>query len=375
MPIPATTGQLRTKLEDMEIGDYIVCRYTAATSGQAGTFSELGTCTATEIPVTGSTTPDGLFYFIKADQGLCIADRVVQHSISWDTLNAANYIEGRIIVFDITLQCQIIDGGHIENRNLAFDNTIGGYATTAWEAPSPTRNGWVGQDFQVPKCIKVYSLAATSDYPLCAPRDFTFEGSDDMNTWEIINTHTNLSFTAAERKLFFINTVKAYRYYRINVTQIGINANSDYLSIAEIEMGEHYGFIRSLSGGCAYLGNDENSSLTDCGLGAWPSVNEWDKYIVKSDLKGKITPGDDNVWHHKNIMSWCQDTPINAVFKDKSGTTFSSTSAIRMLRGYENRAIYGNISFTGSNGSYTHVGFRPILEYLEPNSRATTLWY
>lgn len=81
-------------LENMQIGDCIPCRYTAADSGVAGYFSELGTCIANEIPIIGSATPNGLFYWIYVGRDYLgrkafVADRVIQHSISWDTLNNA----------------------------------------------------------------------------------------------------------------------------------------------------------------------------------------------------------------------------------------------------------------------------------------------
>lgn len=103
MPTPATTGQLRTRIDDMQIGDYIVCNYQAS-SGTFGTFSNFGGVVGTEIPVTGSTTPNGAFYFIMVAKsnkgGLLVADRVIQHSINWDTLNAAKVIQGRPQTFD-----------------------------------------------------------------------------------------------------------------------------------------------------------------------------------------------------------------------------------------------------------------------------------
>jgi hypothetical protein len=56
-----------------------------------------------EIPVIGSATPDGLAYFIKADKGLLICDRVVQYNVSWNVLNAGKYIEGKQIFDTINL--------------------------------------------------------------------------------------------------------------------------------------------------------------------------------------------------------------------------------------------------------------------------------
>ena len=82
----------------MQVGDAIACRYTAS-SNSVGVFSELGTCTANEIPVGGSSSPDGLFYFIHVGydhkgRKKLVADRNIQHSISWDTLNAMGIAHG-----------------------------------------------------------------------------------------------------------------------------------------------------------------------------------------------------------------------------------------------------------------------------------------
>jgi hypothetical protein len=104
----------------MSIGDCIPFRYKTTTSGVVGTISELGTCTATEIPVTGIATPNGLAYFIKVDKGLLISDRIVQHSISWNELNNAGYIEGKkndILNLDMTSETtpslySVIDNFH-----------------------------------------------------------------------------------------------------------------------------------------------------------------------------------------------------------------------------------------------------------------------
>ena len=89
----------KTDLALMEVGDYIPCRYTALTSGQLGLFSELGATTATPIPVASSATPDGSFNFIHSGfdtkgRMKLIADRNIQHSIAWDTLNTKGIASG-----------------------------------------------------------------------------------------------------------------------------------------------------------------------------------------------------------------------------------------------------------------------------------------
>jgi hypothetical protein len=99
---------IKSSIADMQIGDIIPCRYISATSGAAGTFSELGTCITTPIPFASSATPDGLFYWIMVGYDYkgrkkFIADRNIQHSISWDTLNSAGIATGSGVKVDLGL--------------------------------------------------------------------------------------------------------------------------------------------------------------------------------------------------------------------------------------------------------------------------------
>lgn len=89
---PNTGGQLRTRLEDMEIGDYIQLNMNWSVLWPS-TFN-LGSGGFAELPVTGSSSPTGFFYAIKVKRGTLISDRVLLHSVSWDTLNNAELIQG-----------------------------------------------------------------------------------------------------------------------------------------------------------------------------------------------------------------------------------------------------------------------------------------
>lgn len=86
---------IQTRLEDMSIGDKIISKYVAS-SGVVGAFSELGTSIATPIPATSSSAPNGSFHWIYvADdfkgRKILVAEKNIQHSISWDSLNTAGY--------------------------------------------------------------------------------------------------------------------------------------------------------------------------------------------------------------------------------------------------------------------------------------------
>lgn len=93
-----TTPKTRTTLHSMKIGDRIICRYKATTSGALGTFSELGTCTAPLINAMTAppATPNGAFYLIHTGytpdgRMRLIADRDVQYGMTYLVLERAGY--------------------------------------------------------------------------------------------------------------------------------------------------------------------------------------------------------------------------------------------------------------------------------------------
>ena len=89
--------------KDLDIGKRIRCHYQAS-SGQVGTFSGLGQETSDFIPPASSATPNGDFYWICCDikngKKILLADRNIQHSISWDKINEQGMTNtGREITF------------------------------------------------------------------------------------------------------------------------------------------------------------------------------------------------------------------------------------------------------------------------------------
>lgn len=223
MPVPATGGQLRTKIQDMQVGDYIACywgyrdvtqkaiAYLGNDSYMTSEFSLTG-----EALIAGSNAGFKKFYLVKVDQGLLISDRVLQNTISWDLLNTHDMVQG----FSKTLK----DNG---NTGLSYD---------------------------------------------------------------------------------FI--------------------------------------IRSLGGGNSYRDADGKSSTTDKGIGAWPTDNEYDKYV------NGMFEGRDDVWHWSNptyggTYSWCWETPVLST----SNRILRSGAKVEMS--------------AGSANAYSWFGFRPVFEYQE----------
>jgi hypothetical protein len=154
------------------------------------------------------------------------------------------------------------------------------------------------------------------------------------------------------------------------------STSTSYCGIREFQIYSGYPYIiRSINGGNVYLGTDGNVSLTDKSLGAWPNNNEWDKYIIKSSLGDKITPGDDNVWHYKNMYSYCQDSPIICTWNDSLGNAVTSANDRRICRGNNNRNMWKDVNFSVGTTGVTTYGFRPVLEYIESGSKQTNFYY
>lgn len=139
MPVPNTGGQLRSRIADMEVGDYIVWK-----SNGSAYIMDGSTEGYTERPVTGASDTDmpyamTYWYGIKVDQGLIVADRVIHTSISWTQLNTWELIEGKPLT--------LLDGTTGVFRSLgggnAFADADGGRKITdqgfgGW----PTNNEW-----------------------------------------------------------------------------------------------------------------------------------------------------------------------------------------------------------------------------------------
>lgn len=155
MPAPATTGQLRTKVSEMKIGDYIKCAMVVdpkVALSYLGTVDSLpsSNIVTTEIPPSGLTftssisTACGFFYFVKVGRGLLVADRVcfvgTHTSASWMSLNTNNFIHGVPFTTDesITGIIRSLTGG------VAYLDRNGDMSTTAsthiggW----PSNNEW-----------------------------------------------------------------------------------------------------------------------------------------------------------------------------------------------------------------------------------------
>lgn len=117
--------------------------------------------------------------------------------------------------------------------------------------------------------------------------------------------------------------------------------------------------IRSLSGGIIHRNEYGCWNEEDKGLGAYPITNEWDKYINKEN---------DYLWNsNANICyTMCQETP-HSEMKNLEGVTANPIENKRIVRAK-------NIISWSSGDGMDNLGFRPVFEFLDQGSNATTLY-
>lgn len=372
MGVPATTGQLRTKVSDMKIGDYIYCSYIGGSTGPntvSTTQWNLNT-TKTEISVAGEATPNGGFYFVKTSKGLLVADRVVNHTVTWDTLNSGKWIQGNPIDFgniipvmtSNTAPSGVASASSVYTTNYdpfrAFDKNSG-TDTLRWLSAGGVTSAWLQYDFGANngKVVTRYGIISGLQAS-AAPKAWTFEGSntgDFTGEQVILDSQTGQTGWTSTKRRFDIKSSGSYRFYRINITENNGNA-SYFAQIEELEMYETAGIIRSLTGGVAYAdaNGDKVTTAPSPQLGAWPTNNEWDKFVSNFSLvqSGKTL---DDVFHHvqaSGLCTWCQETPVLAI----------AANTTRVARGR-----LDGIKLTTNTSSYSGVdyGFRPVFEYKE----------
>lgn len=99
----------------------------------------------------------------------------------------------------------------------------------SWFTNGGTATGWVSYDFgsgnsKIITHYMIAPLAATgmgANDPTGAPRDWQFQGSNDNSTWSTLHSITAASpFTSGEQRTYQTTNTTAYRYYRINITNV-----------------------------------------------------------------------------------------------------------------------------------------------------------
>ncbi|MFS0855121.1 SPRY domain-containing protein [Paenibacillus taichungensis] len=152
--------------------------------------------------------------------------------------------------------------------------------------------GYLGYEFTTPIRIGKYALrCASTEITTRPPKDWTFEGSNDGNSWVILDTQANQIWSAVNTEKEYIidyNKVNSYKMYRINWTS---NGGYRYTEFNELKMYEY------VSSKLINLRNQSEQTFINHGMNKGTSINLTNsnmlerRYIAQDSLQlgsGKV---------------------------------------------------------------------------------------
>lgn len=360
MPVPATTGQLRTRVQDMSVGDYIACNVRLNNPLDASSnllIGQLGTQNVNEASTKGIALPgDVKFYFIKVDTGLLVADRVVHNNVTIGTVLGFRRLDGMwlecLLYSDVTSnKGDLVRSLH--PRAVPNDRFL-------WTGTLETSPKYIQWDYLYPKTLKQFILTTSVTGSGFEPlKDFKIIASNDMfqNSTEVFSgTYAN----PGQERVFDIPNDLAYMSYRLVMIgwQEPVAGDGQTLSKAIPVVKEEVKplILRSLSGGVSYVDKDGNLTNTDNQLGCFPVGNEYDKYITRFPAE-LVRAGAtvDDVFHCNS------DKTGSATITNDLRANDWTYSVVRSHRQEENAP---SLSYIARN-SNTSSGYRPVIEYEE----------
>lgn len=136
-----------------------------------------------------------------------------------------------------------------EGAAQAFDNNSG----TKWLAWAEAATLTYQFGSSATHVVVRYALTSGNDEDTRDPKDWTFEGSNDGSSWDVLDTVTGEDFTSrGQTKTYDIDNTTAYEYYRLNITDN--NGASGITQLAELQMYELLANSLGVEGNLEVLG-------------------------------------------------------------------------------------------------------------------------
>lgn len=128
---------------------------------------------------------------------------------------------------------EVIYSAQVSPNRMAW-NAFDADSNSWWVPTAGATSGWIGYKFDSAKTVSRYTITAI-DPAVGLPKNFTFEGSNNGTSWNVLDTRTNQSWYSGEKKSFSVNAPGSYTHYRINISAT-TGSITQNLNVAEIEM-------------------------------------------------------------------------------------------------------------------------------------------
>jgi predicted alpha-1,2-mannosidase len=123
--------------------------------------------------------------------------------------------------------------GENEGAGEVAENLVDGSSQTKWLVFENT--GWVELELSEPTKVVHYALISANDAPERDPKDWTLSGSNDGQSWTVLDTQTGQDFSERfqSKDYRFANTT-AYKRYRLDIT--ANHGSRNIVQLAEIQL-------------------------------------------------------------------------------------------------------------------------------------------
>lgn len=157
-----------------------------------------------------------------------------------------------------------------------------------------------------------YAITARNNARRGDPKSWNIQGSNDGNTWEVVDSHTNVTAWAAnERREFTLSTPVKYRFYKLNINDSYFYSSVTYSSIGEFELinGSGINFIPQLSDYIGFWAYPFPYTPSQLALGVSASSEYSTSYPAWRALNKKtplMSPNDGSNWLTTNgtLTGW-----------------------------------------------------------------------
>ena len=202
--------------------------YHSTTSGSGFTLLTTTGANETAFSHTGLTASSTHYYQVRAING--------QGNSAFTSEASATTLSGSVSSMVRSDGCGIITarGGNpgSETPAMAFDNLT----STKWYNFNTSGIIWIQYQFcsGASYAINSYSLTSANDSPLRDPKTVNLYGSNDGVNYTLLDSRTNMAFSARfQTQTFTFTNSTAYQYYRFDMTA---NTGNDGLQVSEIEL-------------------------------------------------------------------------------------------------------------------------------------------
>lgn len=369
-----------TDIKDLAIGKRIRCSY-SATSNAVGIFSGLGKETAEFIPVSGTTSPNGDFYFIMVEdinkKKILIADRNIQNSLTWDVLNNAGFASGSGLPWiipnspsSVRFSIRLLTGGvSTTDKDNEWDKYIVNSTLNGTTTPG-NNNVW---NWRVTYTLTSSTITGSPNARVIRGRsDVNFSSSYNTNTlYDVNGFRPLLEIKSSPQIKSLILSNGEYKTLKNSYTVTERTATP--ISIVMTSNSTPLPYVVSASSADpnypAYLAFDGvNATVTDCWV--CPSYTGW----LKIDLGTQIAVGNYEI---EKGYRFVDDAPKEWTFEgsnnDADWTILDTqTNQINWTKGEKRSYMIANpMSFryyrvnvvTSENSAYLTIGALNLLEY------------